>query len=93
MDYQKNVFAELVVKEVSRANPTYLAKFKIEKMMQFDATRHCMLSILKAYVDRRVLTQKAEDVIDDLMAGEKEKALLTTFIQSTQVKIKRQNEN
>lgn len=33
LDYQKNVYAELVIKELSRANPQYLGKFKIKKML------------------------------------------------------------
>lgn len=42
-----------------------------------------MLNILKAYIERRELTSKIEDILDELLTGEKEKQLLVDFIKAS----------
>lgn len=39
-----------------------------------------MLCILKAYIERRELTQKFELIIDELLTGDKEKQLVLDFV-------------
>jgi hypothetical protein len=80
LDYQKNMHAETIAKEMTRANPEYLARFNIEELLQFDSTKHSILHILKVYVERKEQTYSSDDLIVELLTKEEEQSTLRRFV-------------
>jgi hypothetical protein len=53
LDFSKNVHADAFARELARATPEFIAIFKLEKLLQMEASRKAVLHILKVYVERR----------------------------------------
>ena len=93
MDFTKNVHAEMVIKEFSRANPHFLARFGVEELLDYDSTKQHMLSVLKVYIERRKLNQKFETIIEDLIQGPQQRLALQYYLESNMQKSLKYQEN
>lgn len=70
IDYQKNIHAESVVRELVSIEPNFLALFGIESLLKIDGARKSALQIIKAYVERRDHIARIENVIEELFESE-----------------------
>jgi hypothetical protein len=70
IDYQKNIHAESVVRELVSIEPNFLAIFGIESLLKIDGARKATLSIIKSYVERRDHIARIENVIEELFESE-----------------------
>lgn len=55
IDYQKNSHAEIVLKELGSVEPAFLAIFGLEDLLDVEACCSSILSIIRAYLERRIL--------------------------------------
>jgi hypothetical protein len=60
LDYQKNIHAEIVLRELGAVEPTFLAIFGLEELLDVEASYTPILNIFKAYIDRRIVEVNAE---------------------------------
>lgn len=60
LNYQKNAHAEIVLKELGSVEPAFLAIFGLEELLDVEACCSSILSILRAYIDRRVVEVNAD---------------------------------
>lgn len=66
MDYQKNIHADTVVREVIGIEPTFLALFGVEALLKVEGARKSMLQILKLYIERRDHLARIEHIVEEL---------------------------
>jgi hypothetical protein len=66
MDYQKNIHADTVVREVIGIEPTFLALFGVEALLKVEGARKSMLQILKLYIERRDHFARIEHIVEEL---------------------------
>lgn len=55
IDFSKNGHAELICKELEKSEPKFIAIFGIEDLLECEASRTAVFSILKTYIERRTV--------------------------------------
>ena len=71
LDFQKNPCADLIAKELMKANADFLAMFGIEQLLKIEGSRKSTLNVLKIFVERKESLSKSDEIIKGLLkAGE-----------------------
>ena len=77
LDFQKNPCADLIAKELVKANADFLAMFGIEHLLKVEGGRKSMLNVLKIFVERKESLYKSEEIVKGLLkTGETQKELI-----------------
>jgi hypothetical protein len=68
-DYQKNVYAANVIRELASAECDYLALFGFQDLMQIENGKKPVLQIIKAYIDKKELPtfEKVVDIVESII--------------------------
>jgi hypothetical protein len=83
LDYQKNTHAEVINKELGSVEPAFLAIFGLDELLDVEACCSAILSILKAYLDRKVIQMNAEVTVSILIKNPmKKKFVLDYYYQN-----------
>lgn len=84
LDYQKNVHADTLARELSRVPPAFLSMFGLELLFDLEGCRTALLHILKVYVERSMFS---EDVtINFLFQSQEKRKILSDYIQKVALK-------
>jgi hypothetical protein len=67
MDYQKNIHADSVVREVIGIEPTFLALFGVEALFKVDGARKAIMQVLQIYIERRDHFVKVEHIVEEIL--------------------------
>jgi hypothetical protein len=72
LNSEKNRNAESVIKELGDVEPEFFAVFEIEELLNSECS-YAILSIYKAYIERRSAVMQAESTVKILIADDAEK--------------------
>ena len=70
LDYQKNMHADSVVREFIAVEPSFLALFGVEALLQVEGARKMMMNVLKIYIERRDHFARIENIVEELFESE-----------------------
>jgi hypothetical protein len=88
MDYQKNIHADSVVREVIGIEPTFLALFGVEALFKVDGARKAIMQVLQIYIERRDHFVKVEHIVEEILESESLRADLLTKLRGKQTEDK-----
>lgn len=52
-DYQKNVYASQVLRELANMEPEFIALFGFQDLLKVASAKKAVLNVMKAYVDKQ----------------------------------------
>ena len=70
LDYQKNMHADSVVKELIGIEPSFLALFGVEALLKVEGAKKTMMNVLKIYIERRDHFARIEHIVEELFESE-----------------------
>lgn len=83
LDYQKNPHADSLLRELGNAEPRFLAKFSVEKLLNIEACNSALLQVLKTYIEKRKLVDSSEETISLLVETPQTQKLVSDFCAPT----------
>jgi hypothetical protein len=83
IDYSKNGHAELICKELEKCEPKFLAIFGIEDLLECEASRPAIFSILKTYIERRTVVCQPDQTLQQLIRDPMVADMIREYLKST----------
>jgi len=93
IDYQKNMHADGVVRELIGIEPSFLALFGVESLLQVDGAKKATINVLKVYIERRDHFARMEHIVEELFEAESLRGDLITKLKGKQSEEKLPNQD
>lgn len=80
LDYQKNVHADVIAREIAKVSLTFLGMFGIELLFDLEGCRTSLLHICKVIVERKESTIPIDYSIKELFKAPDKQKILNDYI-------------
>ena len=76
LDSQENPCAELIAKELVKANFEFLAIFGIEQLLKIERSKKSMLNVLKIFIQSKESLSESEEIVKKFLKTEETDKLI-----------------